>query len=100
MSPASAIKISPFFKSDELIFLIEPSFNKSFAGVSCRVFLNESACALPLASAIASAKFANRTVSKRRVVINQIINEMNPGRCLVIGKQKLYKALSQHQFQR
>ena len=64
-SPASQIKTFPFTNCDELIFLISPFSKSCFAGVSSRVFLKLSACALPLASAIASAKLANKSVANK-----------------------------------
>jgi hypothetical protein len=58
-SPASQTKTSPFFNSEELIFLISPLAKTCLAGVSSVFFLN---CQLvfPLASAIASAKLQTK----------------------------------------
>src|SRR5690242_7579299 len=70
VSPASQTNTSPFFSWEEEMILISftyisPQGTTSLAGVSSLVFLRLSACALPLASAMASAKFANSTVNKR-----------------------------------
>ena len=65
VSPATHSKTSPRFNSELLTVLVFPLPATSFAGVSSRVFRSESACALPRASAIASAKLANRTVSNK-----------------------------------
>ena len=70
ISPASHIKISPFTSCEEGTMCtsfrnISPTSSIFFAGVSSRVFLKEAACALPLASASASAKLANSNVSSR-----------------------------------
>ena len=64
-SPASHSKTSPFFNWELLITCTLP-FTIIFAGVSSLVFRKLSACAFPLASAIASAKLAN----------NKVINNM------------------------
>ncbi|MNY07144.1 hypothetical protein D3C86_1399320 [compost metagenome] len=61
ISPASQIKTSPLTNCEEEI--IFPSAN--FAGVSSLVLRKLSACAFPLASAIASAKLANSRVSNK-----------------------------------
>ena len=61
MSPVSQTNTSPFLSKALLTISILPATN-FFAGVSSLVFLKLSACAFPLASAIASAKFANNTV--------------------------------------
>ena len=67
MSPVSQRKISPFFSWEEgTIFTsstyISPTACIHFAGVSSLVLRKLFACALPLASAMASAKLANKTV--------------------------------------
>ncbi|MNK97510.1 hypothetical protein D3C87_1178470 [compost metagenome] len=64
-SPASQTKISSFFNAEELMFLISPFGIICLAGVSSRVFRKLSACAFPLASAIASAKLANKSVASK-----------------------------------
>ena len=61
VSPASQMKISPFFNF-ELLTVCTLSPTSTFAGVSSRVLRKLSACAFPLASAIASAKLANNKV--------------------------------------
>lgn len=64
-SPVSQMKISSFFKAEELTFLISPFGRICLAGVSSRVFLKLSAWAFPQASAIASAKFPNKSVANK-----------------------------------
>jgi len=63
MSPASQMNTSPLVKLEELTDCIW-SFLSNLAGVSSRVLRKDSACALPRASAIASAKLANNKVKK------------------------------------
>ena len=67
ISPASQMNTSPFTNRDEGTIVISftyisPQPAKSLAGVSSLVFLRLLACALPLASANASAKLANNNV--------------------------------------
>ena len=81
ISPSIGI-ISPASQKNNLLFAIAkrgqllfhshtfPHMKYLFAGVSSLVLRKLSACALPLASAIASAKLANSTV------INRITNTM------------------------
>jgi len=73
VSPASQKNISPFLSADdETIFIsptnVSPTLKTFFAGVSCLVLRKLSACALPLASAMASAKLANKTVKNNIAV--------------------------------
>ena len=62
ISPASTVNLAPLRNSALPTFSSWPSTSLR-AGVSERVFLRDSACALPRASARASAKLAKRTVS-------------------------------------
>ena len=72
VSPASQIKISPFF-SCELLTVVMLSFAPtSLAGVSSRVFRKLSACALPRASAMASAKLAKSKVTNSTMNTNML----------------------------
>ena len=61
--PASTITVSPFCRSGAAISSRCPSPERRSAVVVVRVARSAFACALPRPSAIASAKFANRTVS-------------------------------------
>lgn len=74
-SPAFTITISPFLRVAEDTFVI-CSF-RSAEGILCAStsFLeahNESACAFPLPSAIASAKFAKIQVNQRMIAIANV----------------------------
>ena len=70
VSPASQIKTSPFFSCELLTVVILPFAPISLAGVSSRVFRKLSACALPRASAIASAKLAKSKVTNSTMKTN------------------------------
>ncbi|MNX83371.1 hypothetical protein D3C86_1151320 [compost metagenome] len=70
VSPASQMKISPFARLEDGTICnsstyISPIGKIFFAGVSSLVFRKLSACAFPLASAIASAKLANSKVNNK-----------------------------------
>ena len=67
-SPASTSTISPLRRSEALTFTVLPS-TSVLATVSLRAFRNDSACALPRPSAIASAKFAKSTVIHNQMAI-------------------------------
>ena len=72
VSPASHRNRSPFLNWEEGTIFISstkylPTGNIFLAGVSSLVFLKLSACALPLASAMASAKFANSRVRSNTI---------------------------------
>ena len=64
VSPATHSKRSPCLRSELLTICDCPSGSIRLAGVSSRVLRSESACALPRASAMASAKLAKSTVAK------------------------------------
>ena len=64
-SPATTSQRSPIASSDDERMTIVPSGWISRAIVSARVAFKVAACALPRPSAIASAKFAKRTVNHR-----------------------------------
>ena len=66
ISPASTKTLSPSFNSVDAVFSREPSGRTRTAGVSWRVLRSVSAWALPRASARASAKLANNTVSSNQ----------------------------------
>jgi len=65
VSPATHSKRSPCRRSELLTMCDWPSGSMRFAGVSSRVLRRLSACALPRASAMASAKLAKRSVASR-----------------------------------
>jgi hypothetical protein len=65
--PVSITTRSPIFKTVEVTSSILSPLVSRRAMVSRRVFFNESACALPRASAKAVAKFAKRTVRKSQM---------------------------------
>jgi hypothetical protein len=72
MSPASTRTISPFLSwAEETVVTLEflSSVASLFAVTSCRVFRIDSAWALPLPSAIDSAKFAKSTVTQSHMDI-------------------------------
>ena len=68
-SPASQTTRSPLCSSPAAIDTSVPSSLSLRAAVSERILRSAAACALPRPSAIASAKFANRTVSASQIVI-------------------------------
>ena len=72
VSPASQIKISPFFNLELLTTETEPFEITSLAGVSSRVLRKLSAWALPRASAIASAKLAKSRVRNNTTKTNKL----------------------------
>src|SRR5215831_10092661 len=65
VSPASTMTTSPTFRlvPGTVLYFSRPGPVSSLAWVSVRVLRSESACALPRPSAIASEKFANKTVN-------------------------------------
>ena len=67
--PASTTTTSPFCRSGAAISSRCPSWERRSAVVVVRVARSAFACALPRPSAIASAKFANRTVSQSQIAI-------------------------------
>ena len=71
VSPASTRTTSPTFRSvpDTSLKSFRFAPDNNFACVSVRVLRNDSACALPRPSAIASAKLANRTVNQSHTMI-------------------------------
>ena len=74
-SPAFTITISPFLSNADETFIISSFLSTEgilWASTSFLLALSASACALPRPSAIASAKFANNTVSHRIIVIPSI----------------------------
>ena len=75
ISFASQIKTSPVRKvlDETLVSLLLVSF---LAGVSSRVFRKLSACALPRASAMASAKLANNKVANKTMKTNELYNKL------------------------
>ena len=68
-SPASTRTISPLRSAAAATVSSVPSARSRLATVSVLARRNVSACALPLPSAIASAKLANSTVSQSQKVI-------------------------------
>ena len=62
-SPAATSTTSPRASSDDSRCSTVPSSRRTFAMVSARAARSVAACALPRPSAIASAKFAKRTVN-------------------------------------
>src|SRR6266849_1592490 len=68
-SPAATITKSPDRSFDPGTDSVEPSGRSRRAMVSARALRKASACALPRPSAMASAKFANRTVNHSHRVI-------------------------------
>src|SRR6266849_2302190 len=76
-SPAATITRSPDRSFDPGTVSVEPSGRSRRAMVSARALRKASACALPRPSAMASAKFANRTVNQsHRVICSE---KPNPG---------------------
>ncbi len=70
-SPAATTTTSPSARPLEGTSSRVPSWSRRWARVSARVRRSASACALPRPSAIASARFANRTVNQSQAAINQ-----------------------------
>ncbi|MBP1597535.1 MAG: hypothetical protein H6Q05_2912 [Acidobacteria bacterium] len=68
-SPALTITTSPVLSLEPGTVSVPPPGNSRLAMVSERVLRSESACALPRPSAMASAKFANKTVNHNHSVI-------------------------------
>ncbi len=71
-SPASHTTRSPFLSSAAAMTVSEPSGLSRRAAVSVRSRRSVSACALPLPSAIASAKLAKSTVRASQMVIETV----------------------------
>ena len=72
VSPATHSNRSPCFSSELLTMCDCPSGSMRLAGVSSRVLRSESACALPRASAMASAKLAKSTVKRSTAKITRL----------------------------
>ena len=70
-SPAATTTTSPSARPLEGTSSSVPSARRRWASVSARVRRSASACALPRPSAIASARFANRTVNQSQAAISQ-----------------------------
>ena len=77
-SPAETSTRSPVRNFELGTCSTEPSLAMRFATVSDRALRSVSACALPRPSAIASAKFANRTVNQSQRVICRLNLKARP----------------------
>src|ERR1700728_1634070 len=79
LSPASTNTISPTLRlvPDTSRKVLSDPVN-SLAWLSVRVFLSDSACALPRPSATASAKFANSTVNQSQMMIWKVKPRLDP----------------------
>src|SRR5579862_4874707 len=85
-SPTSQITQSPFFKSVAATISI-PDLRKRRAVRCARCFRKASACAFPRPSAIASAKFANKTVNHNQTVICMLNNVGSRTEATVVIKE-------------